>query len=416
MGVLARGIKEDERKKTGGMYDSIYYSSFGLLSLIITLIINHNVLSASKDADAQVKILYKRFLFSVLAYYVSDVLWGLFDHFKLMTLLNLDTAVYFMLMSVSVLLWVRYVVAYLGRKSAGSTMLLCIGWLIPVYTFVTLILNYIFPSWRLVYYFDENNGYQPGAVRHFTLALQLLMFLAISVYALIVALKTKGKSRLHHRTIGFSGIVMSVFIIAQTWFSLLPLYAIGCLITTCLIHAFIIEDERKARSLELGTARHKAYTDSLTGVKNPHAYAEAKAELDRRIENGDVEEFAAVVFDLNGLKIINDTEGHDAGDRYLESAAELICTRFKRSPVFRIGGDEFVAFLEGDDYRNREALLEDFNRQVEENQENGLVVVSSGLSDFVRGEDNDYNTVFERADNKMYERKRELKERLLTLK
>ena len=398
------------------MYDSIYYSSFGLLSLIISLIINHNVLMASKSAnDAHTKVLYKYFLLTVLAYYVSDVLWGVFDHFKLMPLLHADTALYFMLMSVSVLFWTRYVVAYLGKKSALSAIITYIGWLIPIYTFITLVLNYVFPSLRVVYYFDENNVYHPGTVRYLTLTIQLMMFLIISIYTLIVALKTSGKSRLHHRTIGFSGIVMSAFILAQTWFSLLPLYAIGCLITTCLIHTFIIEDERKAYSIELGSARHKAYTDSLTGVKNPHAYAEAKAELDRRIENGEVREFAAVVFDLNGLKIINDTEGHDAGDRYIENACRLICTQFKHSPVYRIGGDEFVAFLEGGDYRSRAALLEEFDRQVEDNQDKGLVVVSSGMSDFVPGEDNDYNTVFERADNKMYERKRELKERLLTL-
>ena len=61
---------------------------------------------------------------------------------------------------------------------------------------------------------------------------------------------------------------------------------------------------------------------------------------------------------------------------------------------------------------DRAQLLADFDKKVEENQENGLVVVSSGMSDCIPGSDNDYNTVFERADRIMYERKRELKERL----
>ena len=230
-----------------------------------------------------------------------------------------------------------------------------------------------------------------------------------------MAVKSKGKARRHHRTIGFSGIVMVVFVILQTYFPLFPFYAVGCLITACLIHAFIIEDERRAYTRELGSAKHKAYTDSLTGVKNPHAYAEEKAEIDRRIDAGELNEFAVVIFDLNGLKMVNDTEGHDAGDRYIESACRLICDQFKRSPVYRIGGDEFVAFLTGEDYRHREELLADFDKKVEANQEQGLVVVSSGMSDYIPGSDNDYNTIFERADRIMYERKRELKERLLTL-
>ena len=391
----------------------MYYSSFAALAIIITLIINHNVMRARKKAnDAASKIIYKRFLLSVLVYYVSDLLWGLLYEWNLTALTYADTIIYFVAMVVSLLLWTRYVVEYLGKNSLFSRVLKYAGWAILLYAIVTLALNFRYP---IVFYFDENGVYHPGGARYVTLGIQIALFLTTSVYSLIVAAKSNGKARRHHRTIGFSGIVMVLFVILQTYFPLLPFYAVGCLITACLIHAFIIEDERKAYSIELGSARHKAYTDSLTGVKNPHAYAEEKAEIDRRIEKGELKEFAAVVFDLNGLKIINDTEGHDAGDRYIENACRLICTQFKHSPVYRIGGDEFVAFLTGEDYRNRAQLLADFDKKIEENQENGLVVVSSGMSDYIPGSDNDYNTVFERADRIMYERKRELKERLLTL-
>ncbi len=391
----------------------MYYSSFAALAIIITLIINHNVMRASKKAnDAASKIIYKRFLLSVLVYYVSDLLWGLLYEWNLTALTYADTIIYFVAMVVSLLLWTRYVVEYLGKNSLFSRVLKYVGWAILLYAAVTLALNFRYP---IVFYFDENGVYHPGGARYVTLGIQIALFLTTSAYSLIVAAKSNGKARRHHRTIGFSGIVMVLFVILQTLFPLLPFYAIGCLITACLIHAFIIEDERRAYTRELGSAKHKAYTDSLTGVKNPHAYAEEKAEIDRRIDAGELSELSVVVFDLNGLKKVNDTEGHDAGDRYIESACRLICDQFKRSPVYRIGGDEFVAFLTGEDYRHREELLADFDKKVEANQENGLVVVSSGMSDFVPGEDNDYNTVFERADNKMYERKRELKERLLTL-
>ena len=68
-----------------------------------------------------------------------------------------------------------------------------------------------------------------------------------------------------------------------------------------------------------------------------------------------------------------------------------------------------MAFLEGENYKNRESLLKDFNRQIEKNYSEGKVVVSSGLDEFLSGDDN-FLSVFERADKKMYERKRLLKQ------
>jgi GGDEF domain-containing protein len=54
------------------------------------------------------------------------------------------------------------------------------------------------------------------------------------------------------------------------------------------------------------------------------------------------------MFDLNDLKHINDRYGHERGDEYIVNCCRLICQVFKHSPVFRIGGDEFVALLRGE--------------------------------------------------------------------
>ncbi len=202
---------------------------------------------------------------------------------------------------------------------------------------------------------------------------------------------------------------MVIFIIFQTYYPLVPFYAIGCLIATCLIHVYVVEDEKKDRDRELGTAKFKAYVDPLTGIGNLNAYTEVKDELKFNIANGTQSEFAMVVFDLNNLKLMNDTLGHDAGDRMIQNASKLICDHFKHSPVYRIGGDEFAALLTGADYGNRDALMEDFNRKTIENQRNGLAVVASGLGVYDKNVDRDYDAVFERADHEMYARKRELK-------
>ena len=100
---------------------------------------------------------------------------------------------------------------------------------------------------------------------------------------------------------------------------------------------------------------------------------------------------------------------HEEGDKYIQAGSELICNQFQHSPVYRIGGDEFVVILEGEDYRARLELLSAFDHQMEENQKAGIVTVSSGLDTFRPGRDIDFNSIFERADQRMYERKKYLK-------
>ena len=168
-------------------------------------------------------------------------------------------------------------------------------------------------------------------------------------------------------------------------------------------------EREQVQEQELGSAIHLAYTDPMTGVKNKHAYMEAVKELDRRISAGEVSEFGIIVFDLNGLKIINDTFGHQEGDRYIKKGCALICEKFCHSPVFRIGGDEFVALLEGNDYNQRDELLGSFDRQIEKDLHTGKVIVSTGLDIFDPARDKDHLSVFKRADRKMYERKKFLK-------
>ena len=160
---------------------------------------------------------------------------------------------------------------------------------------------------------------------------------------------------------------------------------------------------------ELGSARQLAYTDPLTGVKSKRAYLEAIERIDKGVSDGSIDEFGVIVFDLNGLKTVNDTLGHEEGDRYIKEGSAIICGTFCHSPVFRIGGDEFVVILEGTDYLKRDILIAEFEELIEENQRSGKVVVSSGMDEFDLSCDTSFSSVFERADKKMYERKCYLK-------
>lgn len=172
------------------------------------------------------------------------------------------------------------------------------------------------------------------------------------------------------------------------------------------------EDVRKEQEhlAALAMANEMARRDELTHTKNKTAYREMENMLQKGIEEGG-EPFGLVVCDINGLKLINDTEGHKAGDEYIKDSCALICRIFHHSPVYRIGGDEFVTVLRGSDYKNREDLVSRLKEQVEENIRIGEgPIVASGLAEFQSVSDRTVEDVFNRADTLMYDDKTRLKE------
>ena len=152
-----------------------------------------------------------------------------------------------------------------------------------------------------------------------------------------------------------------------------------------------------------------AFRDPLTGVKSKQAYVEYELMINRMINENSIQKFAVAVFDINGLKITNDTLGHNAGDTLIKNASKIICDKFAHSPIFRIGGDEFVAVLKERDYDAREKLMEEFIKEMEESNRKGGVVVAGGMSEYCQGSDFVIQDVFNRADAFMYEEKQKLK-------
>lgn len=169
--------------------------------------------------------------------------------------------------------------------------------------------------------------------------------------------------------------------------------------------------KEKQHLKELKTEKELARRDELTGIKNKTAYKELEKSVQGNIDNGmDYLEFGLVVCDSNNLKQINDTQGHTVGDEYIRASARLLCNIFVHSPVFRVGGDEFIVFLRGNDYLNRAELMEKLRGQVLENKRMGTgVILASGMSEYRPESDNFVSDIFERADKEMYENKQRLK-------
>ena len=169
-----------------------------------------------------------------------------------------------------------------------------------------------------------------------------------------------------------------------------------------------VRREQKIRE-EASANYEKARHDDLTGIRNKNAYGEFEKKLDQQIKCGKDVEFAIALCDVNGLKTVNDTQGHKTGDIYIRDAAKLICETFKHSPVFRVGGDEFVVVLRGSDFTNREELSQQFYETVKRNAEEDKVIVACGISVYDKAHDKNTAAVFERADAMMYRNKMSLK-------
>lgn len=152
-----------------------------------------------------------------------------------------------------------------------------------------------------------------------------------------------------------------------------------------------------------------ANTDSLTGIRNKHAYSYNETELNKKIKNNEIKKLAIIVCDVNGLKLVNDTQGHAAGDKLIKDASKMLCEHFTHGAVFRIGGDEFVVILQEKGFDTMEETMAVFNSKVEENIKTKEVVIAIGYSVLEESDDR-LRDVFERADHMMYERKKQLKE------
>ena len=155
-------------------------------------------------------------------------------------------------------------------------------------------------------------------------------------------------------------------------------------------------------SEQIAFVRSQAYVDGLTGLGNRTAYEDHVRELEDDIASGKAA-FGVAVFDMNGLKQINDQYGHARGDQAIMKVAESLKQVFGGEKLYRIGGDEFIVVL-GDTLTAIESRLGRVDRALAENDAG---MVSKGCAAYDPDADTGYREVFNRADDAMYEDKKE---------
>ena len=182
-------------------------------------------------------------------------------------------------------------------------------------------------------------------------------------------------------------------------------------IVCCLenIEEEISRSEERERDLQ--SAQLMARRDYLTGVRNSNAYREYILSIDSEIASGkEPAPFGIVMFDVNDLKLINDTRGHSFGDEVIQRASRMICEIYKHSPIFRVGGDEFIAVLSEHDYEQRDDLIRKLREESLANKRSRSgPVLACGMAVFDPEIDNGADSVYARADQLMYSDKKALK-------
>ena len=148
-------------------------------------------------------------------------------------------------------------------------------------------------------------------------------------------------------------------------------------------------------------------TDALTAIANRQAFMTAFGDLSSAPTG---ENITVVQMDVNGLKRVNDTLGHAAGDELIKAAAECISGVFSSyGECYRTGGDEFIVLLKGTHPSPKElaAALEKACAAYKELPDDMSLSISCGFASSADHPEYDMNALLKCADEEMYARKRE---------
>lgn len=252
------------------------YSIIGILASVVLLITNQDIIRKGRDLDRAQRS-YRNFLIGVMAYYITDLLWGILDDHHLIAALYADTAVHFAAMAMAVMLWTQYVIEYLEGGTRFERTLFIVGRLFMWFELIVILINFFHP---ILFSIDENGTYHAHLARYITLGIQILMFLLTSVYTLQITTRSHGSVKNRHLTIGLFGIAMIVLIMIQVFYPLMPFYAMGYMLGTCLLHSFVMEDEKEEYRTELEEAieREQAQKKELAESRKALQDALASAE------------------------------------------------------------------------------------------------------------------------------------------
>ena len=320
-----------------------------------------------------------------ILYFFFDACWaGLY--YNLIELnevyLNIIRVLKYSLVTIASYLWFMYISIYVRANYIDNKKKLTILSIPANLNFILVIV--------LCMFFYDGEMYK-------TFIITLVPFL----YMVFVAIYGSYRIVRHKALINKKGSLfyawypMSFVIVAllQIIFENIPILCFGTTFTTIVILIY---------SLSI-----KISTDALTGLNN-------RNELNRYVYNlfKNNKNICVLMFDLDNFKHINDTYGHLEGDKALLAASKVLKNVVKDTNVFlaRFGGDEFIIIAKDyseDDINSLISKIEEETRLINQKNTEYIIGISCGYA-FLEKDEDVLNTI-ERADQKLYERKKEKK-------
>lgn len=273
---------------------------------------------------------------------------------------------------------------------------------------------------------------QITGIAHFPTTLpymHVLMAVEI-VYVLLLLIKNVRKGDTSSKAILAGTIIMVLCILAEYIIYSLMKYlginlkgiegiaAVGALLYVfTLITAFAMQIARRMKiETEKAVLYRMAYTDELTHIYNRRFCEQTLRSLSSRQA-----EYGVINLDLNGLKGINDTQGHQVGDKLISGFAQILKETFEGVGIVgRMGGDEFTVIIDSIEKFDYEAYIEKlFEKMKEANEGENKFVYSTSygyadsreISEVEKASKHKEMEVYKLADQRMYEYKRAFKEK-----
>lgn len=248
---------------------------------------------------------------------------------------------------------------YILTPAAGAALILNLktdsiwGKLVTGILGVNLLFQIIsaFTGWMLV--IDEQNHYSHGPLYPVYMSLYIILIIFIAIEFITYAKKFRKQNRLSLYAI--ITLVLICILLQELLGSEYRTAYIGLTLGMIMMFIYITEFSQLSSDDTIQEQQIAITTDALTGVSSRYAFVAATKVLDEKEKLP--HDLTIFSIDINGLKNVNDTLGHAAGDELICGAANCISSAFeKNGTCYRTGGDEFIVITQMDSKQALEAM------------------------------------------------------------
>lgn len=326
------------------MVHALYWVTALTYAIVLLIILSHAYYC--RDEFSPVDKAYRRLLSWCVFFCLQDAVWGLTASFwKGDTPLFVSSSLFHLSTVVTANFWLYFVLTYLKNEIRWPKFYRFLGIGIAAFQLALVVSNFFTPT-----VFTVSDGqYVTEKYRNIAFLNQYLFYAIVCVITALAFIRAKGDIRKKYLAVFMFVLAPTLMGVFQLLYPDAPFYSVGTFIGCSIIHVFIVSKEHNDRLMIASTI------DSLTNVYNRNVYEEDYLRFVNASVPDNLEFFS---IDINGLKEVNDSQGHEAGDELIRGAASCIQKAFAGSGrIYRVGGDEFVVVIssdvEGSYYKNR---------------------------------------------------------------